>query len=293
MTPGPRRFALIGDPVTHSLSPRMHRAGFAALGIEADYVLERVPASGGAVDVAGAVANSMRRLAATGGGNVTIPHKAAAASALVDATEPVRLTGACNCFWQSEDGRLAGDNTDVVGIAAVLEDLLGGRTPRDVLVLGAGGAAAAAVVAAARLRAPVVRLANRTPARATRLAAQLRRAGIPARAEPWPAAGTSDVIVNATSLGLHAEDPLPASFDRVTARLVLDLVYDSAPGRPGGGTPWTRAATERGIEAADGREVLVRQGAACYPHWFGREVPLEALRRGLAEATAPGPGGDR
>ncbi len=282
MSGAPGRFGLIGDPVEHSLSPRMHAAGFAQLGVEAEYVTTRVPAGEGT-----SVAAAMRELAATGGGNVTLPHKGRAALALDEMTDAVRETGACNCFWETDAGQLAGDNTDVTGIAEVLEDLLGGSVPGEVLILGAGGAAAAAAVAADRLGAPAVRIANRTPVRAARLAARLERNGRKARPEPWPAAGTCDVVINATSLGLAANDPLPASFDRVTARLALDLVYAKAPAEgengdsPVAGTAWTRAATARGIPAADGLEVLVRQGAACYPRWFGVEAPVETLRRAL------------
>ena len=281
MSAGSHRLGVIGDPVEHSLSPRMHAAGFAALGIEAEYVTMRVPAAEGA-----SVEAAMRDLAATGGGNVTLPHKGRAALALDEMTDAVRQTGACNCFWETDAGALAGDNTDVTGIAGVLEDLLDGREPGEVLVLGAGGAAAAAAVAAGRLGALTVRIANRTPVRAARLAARLRKQGLDARREPWPAAGTCDVVVNATSLGLAENDPPPASFDRVKARLALDLVYTPAsderpPDHDAGGTRWTRAANARGIRATDGLEVLVLQGAACYPRWFGLEAPVEALRRAV------------
>lgn len=282
MNGAPSRLGVIGDPVEHSLSPRMHAAGFKALGLEAEYITMRVPAAEGA-----SVETAMRELAATGGGNVTLPHKGRAALALDEMTDAVRETGACNCFWETSAGQLAGDNTDVTGIAEVLKGLLGGRETGQVLILGAGGAAAAAAVAADRLGASAVRIANRTPVRAARLAARLQRNGRAARPEPWPAAGTCDVVINATSLGLAAGDPLPASFDRVTARLALDLVYarESVEGTdddaPAGGTSWTRAATARGIPASDGLEVLVRQGAACYPRWFGLEAPIEVLRQAL------------
>lgn len=282
MTPSTRRFGLIGDPVDHSLSPRMHTAGFAAIGVDAEYVLVRIPA-----DAPDAVERQMRRLADLGGGNVTLPHKRTAARALERSSEAVRATGACNCFWLDDEGRLAGDNTDVPAIRRVLEELAGGRTPADVLVLGAGGAGAAAALAAARLGARLVRIANRTPARADRLAARLAELGFPARAEAWPAAGTCDLVVNATSLGLRPSDPPPASFDRLIARAALDLVYGApadrdAAGESRSGTSWTRAAAARGIPATDGLEVLLRQGGACYPRWFGVEAPIDALWRGLA-----------
>ena len=280
MIPPRRRLGLIGDPVEHSLSPRMHAAGFAALGIDAEYVRLRVPASERGDDAqAAAVEKAMRELGASGGGNVTVPHKGRAARALDEMSDAVWRTGACNCFWMTAGKRLAGDNTDVTGIASVLSAMLEGRAPADVIVLGAGGAAAAAALAAARLGASIVRVANRTPARASRLVGRLREAGIAAETAPWPVAGQSDVIVNATTLGLAGTDPLPASFERVTTRLALDLVY---PPLGETGTAWTRAAADRGIQAADGLEVLVRQGAACYPHWFGVDAPLAVLRGAVA-----------
>lgn len=262
--------------MAHSRSPSMHAAAFSALGIDAAYELLRIPAGD-----AEAVETALRQHAVRGGGNVTVPHKAPAALALDEATPAVRQTGACNCFWQTDSGLLVGDNTDVAGIESVLRELLQERPPRDVLVLGAGGAGAATAIAAGRIRASMIHVANRTPIRAGRLVRRLRALGLPARVEGWPAAGTFDVIVNATTLGLNADDPLPASFDRVTARLALDLVYPRPSSDPDAETtPWIRSARARGIEANDGLEVLVRQAAACYPHWFGVEAPLEALRQG-------------
>ena len=280
------RLGLIGDPVEHSLSPRMHAGAFEALGLDAEYVLRPVPGSDG-----GMLARAMHELADSGGGNVTLPHKGRAARALDHATEAVWRTGACNCFWRDEAGRLRGDNTDVAAVEGVLAGWLAGREPTDVLILGAGGAAAAVGVAAGRVGARCIRVANRTPARAEHLASRLRGMDLPARAEAWPAAGTCEIVVNATSLGLSADDPPPASFDRITARFVLDLVYAGA-GREAGETPWVEAARSRGIQAVGGLEVLVRQGAACYPRWFGLEAPLEALRRGVGlvgdDGGAPG-----
>jgi len=262
--------------VAHSRSPSMHAAAFSALGIDAAYELLRIPAG-----EPEAVEEALRQYAVRGGGNVTVPHKAPAAQALDEASPAVRQTGACNCFWQTVSGLLAGDNTDVAGIESVLRDLLRERPPRDVLVLGAGGAGAATAIAAGRLRASKIHVANRTPIHAERLVRRLGALGLPARVEGWPAAGTFDVIVNATTLGLHPDDPLPASFDRVKAGFALDLVYPRPSSDPDAETTrWIRSARARGIEANDGLEVLVRQAAACYPHWFGVDAPLEALRQG-------------
>ncbi len=269
MTEG-KRFGLIGDPVAHSLSPVMHRAGFAALGIQAVYDLQKVPAQR-----ADLVEAAMRGLASTGGGNVTVPHKAAAARALDEPTEVVTTLGACNCFWQTENGTLAGDNTDVFGIHQALANRLADRRPGRILILGAGGAAAAAGLAAGTLGAIEVLICNRTADRANVLTKTLKRADIPASVASSPPAGEYDVVINATSLGLQPSDPLPLNFDQVAPLLVLDLVYSRQR------TAWINAADARKIDWIDGREVLLHQGAACYPLWFDRKAPMQEMRSAL------------
>ncbi|HYE89865.1 MAG TPA: hypothetical protein VEA38_02545, partial [Terriglobales bacterium] len=107
----PLEFALLGDPVEHSLSPRIHNAAFQSLGLDARYTAIRCAADG--------VPTHMRTLA---GGNVTVPHKRVAAAAVDDARSAVRRTGACNTFWV-EDGTLIGDNTDVIGFERALRGL--------------------------------------------------------------------------------------------------------------------------------------------------------------------------
>lgn len=261
-------FGLIGDPVDHSLSPAMHRAAFAALGIPARYELCPVPA-----DAPGEVSREMRRLASRGGGNVTVPHKAVAANSLDEASETVRRLGACNCFWETSRGVVAGANTDVAGIRRVLETRGVGRERG--LILGAGGAAAAACLALSELGVSLVVVSNRTTARARDLAARLARAGVAVAVTEEPPVGSWDVAINATSLGLRGTDPLPLGFDRCAPECVLDLVYSHEP------TRWTVAAGEAGLSWIDGREVLVEQGAACYEFWLGIEAPVGVMRSAL------------
>jgi len=161
--PAPRLFALLGGRTGHSLSPVLHRAAFDALGVDACY---------GRLDIRGAeVEPVMRALARQGGGNVTFPHKARAAAALDVASEAVRVTGACNCFWSEAGGALAGDNTDVRGFAEAAAGLVpGGPEGLRVLVLGAGGAARAVVRACLDGGARSVEILNRTPERSRALA---------------------------------------------------------------------------------------------------------------------------
>jgi len=259
-----RVFAILGKPVNHSLSPAMHNAAFRALGLDAVYV--GLPCESADVSAA------MHLLAHSGGGgNVTVPHKAAAASALAHATPLVRRLEASNTFW-SEEGVLHGDNTDVAGVSAALQRL--DPPPGPWLVAGTGGAARAVIGAAADHGAAV--------------AVRSRDAGRRAAFERWmgdlgvksaqPAACT--VLINATPLGLHPGDHMPIAADQAPEAVVaLDLVY--APH----GTAWFRAMREAGLRAADGREVLVAQGAAAFRCWFPAEdPPVEVMRAAVEDA---------
>ena len=264
ITGGTRVFALLGRPVAHSLSPRMHNAAFAAMGLDAVYVAlectaESVPSLIHAIALAG------------GGGNVTVPHKAVAA------TSVGRMDGipsdACNTFW-GESGTVVGDNTDVAGIVGALNLL--GVHGGSWLIVGTGGSAIAAATAAARCGASVA-VRSRNDERAARFLERARALGAPS-AEP---AGC-DVVINATPLGLDARDSLPVSPDVVPgARHALDLVYAA------GETPWVRAMRAAGLVAADGREVLVRQGVAAFERWFpGRAAPLDVMRAAVRAGLA-------
>jgi shikimate dehydrogenase len=246
----------------------MHRAAFAALGIQAEYRLCRVPA--GDVDE---VSRQMRRLGAHGGGNVTVPHKGVAASVVDSPSANVSSLRACNCFWESSPGVLAGENTDVAGVRRALVSRDVGRDRA--LVLGAGGAAAAACLALSEIGMRTITISNRTPGRAGQLSERLADLGIQVRVVDGAPEGRFDVAINATSLGLNPDDVLPLEFNRCIPSCVLDLVYSREP------TRWTVAAEIAGITWIDGRDVLLEQGAACYEHWFGVDAPMEAMRGAL------------
>lgn len=262
-----RRYVLLGDPVRHSVSPAMHQAAFAAWGVDAEYVARRIAAA--------EVAPAMRD-PALAGGNVTVPHKLEAAAALARPSRAVRATGACNCWWRAPDGALAGDNTDVGGLRLALAGLGFEAADARVLVLGAGGAARAAVHALVEDGAATVEILNRTPARARALReTALREAAREAIrvVEAPDRAAVYDVVLNATSLGLSAADPLPLPLDAERFGAAYDLVYAV------GGTRWVRHARSLGIRAADGLEMLVGQAALSLRHWFpGRTPPLDAMR---------------
>ncbi|MBX6362356.1 MAG: shikimate dehydrogenase [Gemmatimonadetes bacterium] len=274
ITAATRLVALLGDPVAHSLSPRLQNAAFRAAGVDGVYVALRCDAE--------EAPTLLRAIARAGGaGNVTVPHKQLAARTIEVPTPAVERTGACNTFWL-EGGRIHGDNTDVAGFVAAARALVGPLVGARVLLLGAGGAARAVLCALLDARADSVLVLNRSVARAEELRAAFdpsgRRVQVAADADVLRREGF-DLVVNATSLGLHETDPAPVDLRRILrVGAVLDLVY--APG----GTPWVRRARELGLTVADGLEMLLHQGAAAFERWWGRPAPTEAMRAALAEA---------
>lgn len=273
---GTRLLALLGDPVAHSLSPRMQNAALAARSLDAVYLALRCDGAG--------LPGLLRGIAAAGGGgNVTVPHKSAAANLLDRPTDAVQATAACNAYWW-EDGLLCGDNTDVAGVRAAVRGLCGSSAAgMRVLLLGAGGAAAAALHALLDDGAEGVTVMNRTPGRARALLEALPHAGRATVVEAGRVGSGEafDLVVNATSLGLAPQDALPLDLeDRGAPRVgaALDLVYK--PGR----TAWVRHARRAGIPADDGREMLLHQGAAAFERWWSHDAPLDAMRAALADA---------
>ena len=268
-----RTFAVLGDPVAHSLSPLMQNAALAEVGADAVYVALRCHTDH--------VVSLMRALALSGGGgNITVPYKHAALAALDETTEAVVATGACNTFWAS-DGRVCGDNTDVEGFSRAVAALGVSAAGARVLLLGAGGAAAAALYALLRDGASQVRIWNRTPERAITLASRFDATpGTAQCASRADLSGEFDLVVNATPLGLHDDDPLPFDLG-VPARLgaALDLAYGPAE------TRWVREARTRGIAAADGKEMLIAQGAAAFERWLRVSAPIDVMRRAVEQAA--------
>ncbi len=271
MISGQTRVAgIIGWPVAHSLSPAMHNAAFAALGLDWAYV---------AFPVAPArVREAVRGLAAAGvaGLNVTIPHKQAVLGECSAVSDAVAAIGAANTLIPDGAGGWRADNTDAPGFLGALDEAaplqLDGATA---LVIGAGGAARA-VVFALRQRGARVAVANRTPARAAALGDPVEFS----RAALEQAAGESALIVNCTSLGLH-EQGVPAELPADAlgpGHVVVDVVY-----RPGG-TAWLAAAAARGARCVDGLGMLLHQGAAAFVEWTGHEPPIAAMREALVRS---------
>jgi shikimate dehydrogenase len=264
----PARLVLVGHPVAHSLSPRIQNAALAHAQLATRY---------GVLDVAPEdLAETMRALVAMdAAGNVTIPHKEPVVALCHELTPVAERVGAVNTFWTASN-RLWGDNTDVGGFDAAVHRAFG--PPREgtrVAVLGAGGAAAAVLAAIERWNGATAVVASRTVARAARLVERFPRV---AEVSPSFAAATAgaSLVVNATPIGLHGADvPIDPALLAPDAR-VFDLVYRR------GETPWVIRARARGLEAADGLDMLVEQGALSFLRWFGRAPDRDVMRRAAA-----------
>jgi shikimate dehydrogenase len=272
-----RLLALLGDPVAHSLSPVLQNAAFRKTGVDGIYL----PLRTGADDLPGLLQGIAR---AGGGGNVTLPHKERAAAVVEQPLPAVVRTGACNTFWLA-GGRIQGDNTDVEGFRRALCRLLGrDAAGARVLVIGAGGAARAVVHALVEDEVEGIWIRNRSRERAMELAQTLGGG----RARVLEASPTTlpevDVVVNATRLGLEADDPLPLPPDEFPpgAPACLDLVYAPAE------TPWVRTMRDMGLPAEDGGEMLVQQGAAAYERWWDEPAPIEVMRDALTQVRTSG-----
>jgi len=268
----PSRLVILGHPVAHSLSPVFQRAALHEAEIPLAYDREDVAPD--------QLAEALDRLAADGaGGNITIPHKEAAAALITRCTPAARRVGAVNTFW-TEQGALVGHNTDVDGAAAAIRALVPidatdlSDTP--VVLCGAGGSAAATLVALHDLGYRRITIVARTTARAHLLSARL---AIPARIvsvdEIDHVVGAAGLVINATPVGLR-DNAFPVSVAVLPANCAaFDLVY-----RPGL-TPWIAACRQAGRRAEDGLRMLVEQGAAAFETWFDVPAPREAMWRAL------------
>ncbi|MCL2724440.1 MAG: shikimate dehydrogenase [Polyangiaceae bacterium] len=284
------RFAVIGSPVAHSMSPGMHAAAYRALGLP--HVYEKIETTEAEV---GARVEALRR-GEFAGLNVTVPHKIRVQAFVDEIDARARVAGAANTLVRGEDGRITAHNTDVPALAGELVRLAekqGAETFRGstALVLGAGGAARAAIVALASMLG-VARIVVRDvtfPHHAFTAEMRGALAAIGARveivAEPLvPArseAANLSAIVQATSCGMNGGAPGEIVADAVGWSTVpdrvvaLDVVY--APRS----TPLLARARARGLVADNGLGMLARQGALAFERWLGVPAPFDVMRADL------------
>ena len=277
-----KRVVLIGHPVAHSLSGAMQQAGFDKLGIDARYELwDRAP-----IDLAEAIAEL--RTDDFLGANVTIPHKERVVPLVDRLTDEAHATGAVNTITK-EGKKLVGHNTDVPGFKIALDKLVGKqKMPRYAVVLGAGGGSRAVVYGLIRDQFQHVIVFNRHLHRAESLVKHFARsaAHMDLRAMPWHESiieselAKAKVLINATSIGLAADESPILGEILPPGLLVLDLVYSR--------TRLLRDAEAAGCTTADGGTMLLNQGAAAFSLWTGQPAPLDVMQAALEDARAKG-----
>jgi shikimate dehydrogenase len=270
MTTAFRLAGVIGWPVSHSLSPRLHGAWLSELGIPGAYVPLAVEPHTLPAAIAGLKALGFA------GANVTVPHKEAVMK-LVDSLDPIaRAIGAVNTLV-IEGGRIEGRNTDAFGfienLKAAQPDWRAKLGSRSALVLGAGGAARAVVYALAQAGVAHIRITNRGAERALALALDL--GGTAAKAIAWDerseAVGEAGLIVNTTSLGMRGQPSLVLDLaNAAPGTVVYDLVYNPLE------TPLLHAARSRGLQTVGGLGMLIHQARAGFKAWFGADPPVTA-----------------
>lgn len=278
-----RLCGILGYPLDHTLSPAMHNAAFAALGLDWVYVPWPV-----APDRLGEAVRGLRALENFAGANVTVPHKEAILPYLDGLTAEACAVEAVNTIVREAD-RLTGHTTDGAGLLAALAEALAFQ-PRGarIVIVGAGGAARSAAFALAAAGARRVAILNRSVDRARALAADVGRAAAGVEVVAYPLQeysadqilGSAELILNATSVGLHPGDPCPVNLGPCRPPTVAyDVVYNPPE------TAFLREARGRGMRAVNGSGMLLHQGAAAFSLWTGRPAPLDAMRRALTAET--------
>jgi len=280
----PARLAVIGNPVAHSASPVMHQAALDALGMNIRYIrLEVKP---------GEVAEAFQRMAELGfiGCNVTVPHKLEAIESCHSLTADANAIGVVNTVSFSEsEGHAIGHNTDGPGLAQAIREDFGAELGKlRVMILGVGGGAGKAIATqCAMLNCPKVWLINRSIEKAHALATDLHSTlNIPkeklAAMNPndslmEQAARDTDLIINATSLGMENGDPLPVNSEFISPEhMVYDAIYKPAE------TALLKQAKTAQAKTANGFSMLLHQGVLAFEYWFPGQSPVSDMRRGLS-----------
>ena len=272
------KYVVIGDPVAHSLSPEMQNAGFDALGLGKCYGKLHVTAE----TFPEFIEFARKHL---NGFNITVPHKQRIIPYLDSISREASLTGSVNTVIV-KSAKLHGYSTDGCGLENALREafafnLSGGK----ILFIGCGGAVQATAFHCAGQGAKTLFFANRTVAKAKALG--LRISENYPNCECFYCSLSDDeslrdfikqasVVVQGSSLGLKDSDPMPVNPTLLNGVCYYDTIYKD--------TPLLRAAGEAGLQTADGRTMLLHQGAKSLELWTGQKAPVEKMRQALYEA---------
>lgn len=261
------RAGVIGHPISHSLSPKLHGHWLKHYNLPGEYTAIHVTED--------ELEAKLRSLPNEGfvGINVTLPHKVAVLKYADHVSDRATLVGAANTLTFKEDGRIFADNTDGYGFMANLRQGAPDWDPKSgpAAIFGAGGAAQAIIVALADAGVPEILLSNRTRAKSEALKAEF---GTRITVVDWLQAGTmlktATTVINTTSLGMKGAHPFKVNMDALRPdAVVTDIVYN--PLR----TPFLETAAAVGCQTVDGLGMLLHQGVPGFERWFGRRPEVD------------------
>lgn len=272
---------VIGSPIKHSLSPVMHNAAIAAMGLDYVYIPLPVAPTDLETAIAGFAAIELQ------GFSITIPHKQAIIPFLHHVTDVAQAIGAVNTVWRTEQG-WHGTNTDVIGFLAPLKALDRDWQQTTAVILGNGGAARAVVAGCAQLGCAAVKVVGRDRQKLEAFQQSWANSPIPVSLSihTWDELPnllpSANLLVNTTPIGMHPHDDASPLDSEVAAQIpadaiAYDLIYTPSP------TRFLQQAQQQGAIAIDGLEMLVQQGAAALEIWVQQPVPVDFMRQALRE----------
>lgn len=268
---------VIGDPVEHSLSPVMHNAAIAALGLE--YVYVPLPIKGPDLEKAIAGFEAIGLV----GFNVTIPHKQTILPLLADVSADAQQVGATNTIWRTEAG-WSGTNTDVAGFLAPLKALERDWSQVTPVILGNGGAARAVVAGCTQLGCREIHVVGRSKEKLQQFQQSWHQPALQVHltSELPSLLPQSQLLVNTTPVGMYPkveQSPLEDELIKLLrpGAIAYDLIYTPNP------TQFLKQAQTKGAIAIDGLEMLVQQGAAALEIWLQQPVPVNIMRQSLLQ----------
>ncbi|NEP00648.1 MAG: shikimate dehydrogenase [Symploca sp. SIO2E9] len=270
---------VIGDPIEHSLSPVMHNAAIASLGVDYVYLPLPVKSENLAAAIAGFAAIGLK------GFNITIPHKQAIMPLLSEVSEVAKIVGAVNTVYPGLKG-WGGTNTDVEGFIAPLQAYQRDWSQTKAVILGYGGAARAVVVGCTQLGCTEIDVVGRNQAKLTQFQQSWvdLTLGVKIHIHTWEQlpelTPQADFLINTTPVGMYPQveqSPLEAEIMQGLPQgaIAYDLIYTPNP------TKFLRQAQQQGAIAIDGLEMLVQQGAAALKIWLGQTPPVDIMGESL------------
>jgi shikimate dehydrogenase len=271
----------MGFPVSHSLSPVMHNAAIAAMGVDYVYVPFPIPVEQLPAAIAG-----LKAVQSVQGFNLTIPHKVEVMPLLDEVLPIAKAVGAVNTVRRVGE-RWVGTNTDVAGFLEPLKKLNCDWANTPALILGSGGAAKAVVAACLELGCSVIHVVGRDPKKMKKfhgaMTSQLHDYNL--RIHPWVSIPhlleVAGIVINATPIGMASDQNTPISETEMNLladhAIAYDLIYTPRP------TKFLQIAAARGLKAIDGLEMLINQGAIGLEFWLEQTVPIEIMRQALLQ----------